>query len=289
MNHRGGVFHTATGRLRAPWRLLIMAGATAAFAIPALFARTLLPPAAEREPYGMMWDSVFMLLAVLAGTWYTLRRVDDRPWSDVWMGADAASPGRLAGGWLLGTVLIAVPSLLLVLVGWLRFVPTADGSALGAAATALLVLAPAALLEELVARGYAMAVLRDALGWWPAILSTSLVFGLLHAWNPGATPFSIALVTMAGVFLALVVMATRSLWAATLAHLAWNWTMAALLHAPGSGLGLASPDYRLIDAGPDWATGGSWGPEGGAGAAAGMFIGAAYLYARRGRRRGEIR
>jgi hypothetical protein len=28
-----------------------------------------------------------------------------------------------------------------------------------------------------------------------------------------------------------------------------------------------------MDNGPDWATGGSWGPEGGAGAALGMIVG----------------
>lgn len=286
---RRSLLYAAPGRLRAPWRLLVWAGSTGAFAIPALFARTLLPASAERPPMDMIWESLALTLAVLAGTWYALRRVDLLAWDEVWLGRDAAAPGRLLGGWVFGGVLIAVPSLLLAAAGWLRFVPTPDGSSLGLALSALLVLAPAAFLEELVARGYVLHVLRGALGWWPAILLTSAGFGLLHWWNPGATPYSLALVTLAGIFLGVVVMVTRSLWAATLAHLAWNWTMAALLHAPVSGLGMGTPDYRLVDAGPDWATGGSWGPEGGAGAAAGMIIGTAYLYARRRRRREETR
>ena len=279
--------YTPAGVLRAPWRLFVFATASAVFAVPVLIARTMLPAELERAPLDDVWDSTMFTLALLAGTWYALRRVDGRPWRDVWMGRAAAAPGRLTFGWVLGTLAIGVPSALLVAGGWLQFVPQADGSSLAAAVTALLVLGPAALFEELLARGYIMTVLREALGWWPAIVLTSVPFGLLHAWNPGATPGSIALVTLAGVFLALVVMVTRSLWAATLAHLAWNWTMAALLHAPVSGLGLAAPDYRLVDAGPDWATGGSWGPEGGAGAVAGMIAGTAYLYARRARRREE--
>lgn len=287
--HASSLLYRAPGSLRAPWRLLVMAGATAVFAIPALFARTLLPSAAERPPLGMTWDSIALSLAVIGGTWYALRRVDGRPWRDVWMDAGAASPGRLATGWLLGMLLIGVPSLLLVAVGWLRFVPAGEGSSLAAAFWTLVILAPAALFEELLARGYVLLVLREAAGWWTAILATSIGFGLLHWWNPGATAASLALVTLAGVFLGVVVMVTRSLWAATAAHLAWNWTMAALLHAPVSGLDPAVPDYRLVDAGPDWATGGSWGPEGGAGAAAGMLIGTAYLYARQRRRREESR
>jgi hypothetical protein len=59
--------------------------------------------------------------------------------------------------------------------------------------------------------------------------------------------------------------------------------MAVLLHIPVSGLETETPDYRTIDAGPDWATGGPWGPEGGGGAALGMLGGLAYLVARRRR------
>jgi hypothetical protein len=84
-----------------------------------------------------------------------------------------------------------------------------------------------------------------------------------------------------------IVVATNSLYAATAAHLAWNWVMAGVLHAPVSGFGVATPDYRLVDAGPDWVTGGSWGPEAGIGAALGMGGVLVYLYARRARPRGE--
>ena len=59
------------------------------------------------------------------------------------------------------------------------------------------------------------------------------------------------------------------------------------LHSFG-GLPLESPDYRYVDAGPDWATGGVWGPEGGAAGGLGMLGGIAYLYARRKSRRQEL-
>ena len=55
-----------------------------------------------------------------------------------------------------------------------------------------------------------------------------------------------------------------------------------------SGLPLESPDYRYVDAGPDWATGGVWGPEGGAAGGLGMLGGLAYLYARRKSRRQQL-
>jgi hypothetical protein len=84
-------------------------------------------------------------------------------------------------------------------------------------------------------------------------------------------------------FLGGVLVATRSLYAAWMAHFAWNWTMAVLFHTAVSGLPLESPGYRYVDAGPDWATGGPWGPEGGLPAALGMGAGMAYLFVRRRR------
>jgi uncharacterized protein len=85
---------------------------------------------------------------------------------------------------------------------------------------------------------------------------------------------------LAGVFLAAVLLATRSLYAAWMAHFAWNWVMAVPLHANVSGLTLAQPDYQVVDAGPDWATGGAWGPEGGAIAAAAIIAVLVMLYLR---------
>jgi hypothetical protein len=80
-----------------------------------------------------------------------------------------------------------------------------------------------------------------------------------------------------------IVLALRSLFAATAAHFAWNAMLAVVLHAAVSGEDLPGGDYRVIDGGPDWATGGAWGPEGGLGAVAGMLVAAAIL-ARRVRR-----
>ena len=141
-----------------------------------------------------------------------------------------------------------------------------------------LLLLPAAFYEELLSRGYLFATFREWLGSRAAIMVTSVGFGLLHLFNPNVSALSIVLVTLAGFYLAAVLLATQSLYAAWIAHFAWNWVMAALLHVPVSGLPLSRPDYQIVDAGPDWITGGPWGPEGGAAAGVGMLGGLAYLY-----------
>jgi MYXO-CTERM domain-containing protein len=74
-----------------------------------------------------------------------------------------------------------------------------------------------------------------------------------------------------------------SLYAAWAAHLSWNWVMAVPFHAPVSGRQFEAPDYRLVSTGPEWVTGGTWGPEGGVAAALAMVAVLAYLYTRRRR------
>ena len=143
-----------------------------------------------------------------------------------------------------------------------------------------MVLLPAAFFEELFIRGYVFAVLRRAGGWRLALIVTSVVFGLLHAWNPGADAQSILAVTVAGFFLGAILLATRSLYAAGAAHFAWNWVMAGALHIAVSGVSSGDVDYRTVETGPDWLTGGPWGPEGGLAAVALMFVGILYLYGR---------
>jgi hypothetical protein len=85
------------------------------------------------------------------------------------------------------------------------------------------------------------------------------------------------------VLLAMVRMALGSVYAAWMAHLAWNWVMAVPLHAYVSGQRLEAPGYRSVSAGPWWLSGGRWGPEGGLVAALGMGLVLAYFYARRRR------
>ncbi len=272
----------------AVWRLL--AFVVALFAGGAIVEAVLSPLSAgifaAGGPNLPVWSWVNLGGAAFAHL-AAMRWIERREWSAVGLGRAALRPMVLGRGALLGTLAIGLPSLVLLAFGALRAEPALDGSWWSTALSTLGVLAPAALFEELLVRGYPFSVLREAGGTTLAIALTSAVFGVLHLQNPGATATSVLVVALAGVFLAGVLLATGSLWAAFTAHLAWNWTMSGLLHAAVSGLPFATPDYRVVDAGPDWLTGGAWGPEGGAGAAGGMLLALTYLW-RRARRGAEL-
>lgn len=267
-----------------PWRLAVFILASAVGVLGLRLAHSYLSPWIPVEAR----EASFVLVmagGMLIGHAWTFHLVDGRRWHFVGLGRDAWRPSRIATSALLGALAIAVPSGALLALGWLRVVPSPPGSSLGAAVATLAVLIPAALWEELFVRGYAFSVLRERWGPVAAIGVTSQLFGWMHFMNAGASARTFIVVCLAGIFLGLVREATRSLYAAWAAHLAWNAVLVVVLHTTVSGLVMQSPDYRIVDAGPDWATGGAWGPEGGVFAAAGLVAVTWYVYRRSIRRR----
>jgi membrane protease YdiL (CAAX protease family) len=236
-------------------------------------------------PVGAREAAFALLMAggMLIGHAWTFQLVEPRRWSAVGLGTKAWRRDFIGLGALLGAMAILVPCVLLLAVRWLRIVPSESGSSLGAALATLAVLVPASLWEELFVRGYAYSVVRERWGPLQAIGLTSLVFAVMHLLNDGVSARVFVIVVLAGLFLGCIREATRSLYAAWAAHLSWNAVLVSLLHAPVSGLVMAAPDYRVVDSGPDWATGGSWGPEGGVFAAAGLVVALWYVFRRESR------
>jgi membrane protease YdiL (CAAX protease family) len=237
--------------------------------------------AADPRDVLFQWIS---LAGVIIATWVMLRRVDRLSWGEVGLDRAAASPPLLLRGAALGGLTIGAASVFLLATHMLRIDPSTPGSWWGDAGRSAILLFPAAFFEELFIRGYAFAILRRAAGWKFALIATSIVFGLLHVANPGADAESILAVIVAGFFLGAILLVTRSLYAAGAAHFAWNWVMSGAMHIAVSGVPSRDPDYRIVDSGPDWLTGGPWGPEGGLAAVATMFIVLFYLYGRHMRR-----
>lgn len=274
--------------LSAPWRIAVFI--VAVFAANALvvvfgFALVSVTPVvqwarAARIPLAPLASVV----AAIVATW-AAGRIGDRDAPGVWrrigLGGEAWRPAPVAWSGGVAVLALVVPTGVLLLAGAVRFESAAaTDSWLAAAWTALALMVPAAATEELLFRGYLYTACRDLMGPARTIIATSVVFGLLHIFNAGATVASIAAVTVAGVFLGVVRLATGSLVAAFAAHLAFNLTQAVVLHAPVSGLAAQTPGYRMVPLGPDWLTGGNWGPEGGA-AVMGALLAATFLVGRR--------
>jgi membrane protease YdiL (CAAX protease family) len=270
--------------IRALWRFVLFLAVLFFAIIIALYLERTVASLLSGRGYRPLVTDLAGPAATLLATWVMLKAVDRTSWDYVGLGRAAAAPRTIAFGALAGFLPIAIPSAFLIMIGQLDIVPSPEGSWWGTTSLTFLNLLPAAFGEELFIRGYLFSIMRDAIGWRWTLIWTSVVFGLLHMSNPGADAQSVGIVMLAGFFLGSLYLATKSLYAATAAHFVWNWFMAAGLHSPVSGIPMKAPDYQVIDAGPDWLTGGPWGPEGGFGAALGMFAILIYLHARHLRR-----
>jgi uncharacterized protein len=278
-------FWDSTGSVRPPWRLAIFALSCVVSLV--VIQMAVLPLVGgifvAMETRVVLYPWALLSSALLAHA-FTFRIVEPRRWAAIRLDRAALRARSVVAGTVLGALAVGVPSVVLLATGWLQVISAAAGSSILTGLSTLLFLAPAALWEELMFRGYAFTVLSEWLHPAVALGATSLVFGLVHLQNSGASVPSILVVVLAGVFLGGVLLVTRSLYAAFAAHLAWNWTLAGALHTAVSGIPFVTPDYRIVDAGPDWATGGVWGPEGGVPAALGLTVATIYLYVRRPRR-----
>jgi len=168
------------------------------------------------------------------------------------------APLLLAGAGI-GAAMMASVYLILWILGRASFGP---GTGLDGLGGGLAVAFAAAVLEELLLRAVLFRILEEAGGTTIAVAVSAVVFGLLHAFNPGATPISTAAIAIeAGVLLALAYALTHNLWLAIGIHMSWNFTEGSLFGAAVSG---GAPTHSLVRAslsGPQLLTGGAFGPE----------------------------
>jgi len=120
------------------------------------------------------------------------------------------------------------------------------------------------IFEEFAMRGYLQWSLTRGLGFWPAALITSLLFGAVHAGNPGEHWYGLIPVVEVGLLFCLFLLRTGDLWFPIGFHFAWDWAETYFYGTPDSGAVANGSLFRANFHGPTWVTGGSVGPEGSA-------------------------
>jgi membrane protease YdiL (CAAX protease family) len=128
--------------------------------------------------------------------------------------------------------------------------------------------------EELIFRGFPLQALVHNLGGARAIALTSLLFGLAHLSNKDASALSTINTILAGIWLGLAYLMTRSLWLATALHWSWNFAMVFIFGLPVSGFTTLSQLAWLRPGigGPMLISGGSYGPEAGVAATVALIL-----------------
>ncbi|GAA4519366.1 hypothetical protein GCM10023160_03060 [Brachybacterium paraconglomeratum] len=197
---------------------------------------------------------------------------------------------ELALGLAIGTALLLLAVGLISLFGGYRVTGISTSPQL---LVPLAIGIGAGFVEEVDFRGVLLRVLDAWLGSWAALAITSLLFGLIHLMNPGASIWTaLGLVIEAGVLLGAAYLLTRRLWLAFGLHIAWNTLQAGVFSSAVSGSGTQSGLLIAEFSGPTWLDGASMGIEGSLvtvllGFATGIVM--LVLAARRGHLRGPVR
>lgn len=166
---------------------------------------------------------------------------------------------EFAAGLALGLALFSTLMLLLWILrvyhpsGWGSVAPLVGGFL-----SSLL----AAILEEIIFRGYLYRLSAKLLGTWGALALTSALFGAVHSFNPGATVgSSVAIALEAGVLLGAAYALTQRLWLPIGLHLGWNFTEGSIFGMSVSGFSTKGSLVTGTLHGRNLLTGGVFGPE----------------------------
>jgi uncharacterized protein len=128
----------------------------------------------------------------------------------------------------------------------------------------LAALAISSLAEEVAFRGYPFQRLIDAIGPSMATFVISVLYGFTFFSLPGATGTAMLFTFFFGCFCTIAYLRTKALWVGWGFHFMWNVSMGVIFGLPISGGTSFSPVITSNTIGPDWFTGGDYGPEGSA-------------------------
>ena len=169
--------------------------------------------------------------------------------------------GQFVVGCVFGLVLVGLAVLPLAVWGNLHFRTTLTLHNMARVLMVLGVLISGALAEELMFRGYPFQRLIEGIGAMGAIGVFSVLFGVVHLSNPGASVWGLVNTIAIGILLSILYLRTRSLWLPWGFHFAWNTMLGLVLGLPVSGLRLFNVAVHGTANGPRWLTGGSYGIE----------------------------
>jgi membrane protease YdiL (CAAX protease family) len=258
--------------IRAGWRLLLFILLWVACISAEQFTLKHIPgvdawfkaqdPNVETPPLAIVSEGI-MLFALLVAT-SVMARIEKRTSADYYLPLNQSLGKRFWQGVPYG---FAMLSLLLVLItafhGFsLGGVALSGADALKYGALYGIAFLMVGLFEEFSFRGYMQATLGSGIGFWPAAIILSILFGAIHLSNGGEAWFGAAMAGSFGVLAAFALQRTGNIWFPIGMHAAWDWAETFFYSVPDSGFLAKGHLFNSTFHGPTWLTGGTVGPEG---------------------------
>jgi membrane protease YdiL (CAAX protease family) len=225
-------------------------------AVIALVGSQAVAAANWNTPLTLVLGLATAVLLLLAYAWI-VRRTEHRAPVEV---ARKGAVGALGRGLLIGLAMFGAVIANIAFLGDYRVLGW--GSVAGAVALFGFT-AAAVVTEEVIFRGILFRIVEGRFGTWLSLILTSLLFGLEHAFNPGANVWSVLVIAIeAGGMLTAAYAATRNLWVPIGLHFGWNFAEGAIFGTDISGESAPQGLLHSALSGPTAISGGQFGPEG---------------------------
>lgn len=199
-------------------------------------------------------------LVLVAGYWAYVHFWERRRAREL---SAAGAGAELLAGLALGGLLFSCVVAILAAAGAYAVQAVGTLGELGAVLASMVPrIAAGALIEELLFRLVLLRLLERSLGIGWALAVSSLVFGLAHLGNAGATPLvGVLLGVELGLLFGAAYLLTRRLWLCAALHFGWNFVQGAVFAIAVSGQ-TGDAWLRGTLTGPAWLSGGAFGAEG---------------------------
>jgi hypothetical protein len=278
-------------RLRAGWRLLVQ------FVLMLIFSGLfVLIFDLIGLKFGRLFQVIGLLFGFTASTWVARKYLDRRTFTSLGLRFNSSWIRDYLFGIAAGCIVMGILFLVQLWSGLIEFAgygwerPSDTGYLFGFLSY-LIIMLFVGFYEELVFRGYQ--ILNMVEGFTNdmispkgaaiiAVILSSTIFGVMHAWNPNASMISTINIVIAGIVLALPFLNTGSLAIPVGLHTSWNFFQGGVFGFPVSGTVTRSSIFQVREIGPDFLTGGQFGPEAGITGLFGLILilGLYYLYFR---------
>lgn len=276
MIFRGYVWNASDGRARAPVRVVVGFVVIALFAVVgtlvAELAMSILWPS-RSFGYYLVGTTLGLGVGAVIGVGIVARYLDRRPVTDYGFRGGRAWWRDLVVGLGLATAVQTAVLAVELASGWAVITETIVAGPEGfvlAMVASLALFAVVGLYEELVVRGFVLKNVAEGLAGYGAkvavaiaVVVSSLLFGVVHVANAGASFFAVIGIAVIAVTLAVSYVVTGRLGLAIGFHAGWNLVMGVVFGHPVSGIEAPARILVVDTTGPATWTGGAFGPEAG--------------------------
>lgn len=247
-----------------------------------LITRTLVQEVPIGKDYKHLIVSIFTAAAALGGYVLLYRKYEKRQITELKFTGFGFNAGV---GFLTGAGIQVLVIFVLFLSGGYMIISVNPVSYV---VPGLAIAISSAAFEEVLFRGVIFRLLEEKTGSIIALVISAFIFGALHLLNENSTILSaVSVAVEAGFLLAALYIYSRNLWLPIFMHFGWNFVESGIFGAANSGYVVTKSLFTSKITGPEFLTGGGFGPENSVQAVVFGLI-AAFIFLRAARRQNKF-